>query len=185
MPRVFITSWVDYTHKYGTAYALSDGSAGVYFNDSTTMVLSADDAYAVSLSPLRPLTSRRHFDYISNRKGNIYSRRHYEMTGNDPKDVKGNYPQELERKAYLLKYFEQYMARTLKRELSWTWRDTERQQNMDFLVKYYRMKQAILFKMSNEVLQVRCALPLRAGLTHGSSTSTIIPRSFCTRTARS
>ena len=41
-PRVFITSWVDYTHKYGTAYSLTDGSAGLYFNDSTTMVLSPD-----------------------------------------------------------------------------------------------------------------------------------------------
>jgi len=41
-PRVFITSWVDYTHKYGTAYSLTDGTAGLYFNDSTTMVLSPD-----------------------------------------------------------------------------------------------------------------------------------------------
>lgn len=41
-PQVFITSWVDYTHKYGTAYSLTDGSAGLYFNDSTTMVLSPD-----------------------------------------------------------------------------------------------------------------------------------------------
>lgn len=41
-PKVFITSWVDYTHKYGTAYSLTDGSAGLYFNDSTTMVLSPD-----------------------------------------------------------------------------------------------------------------------------------------------
>lgn len=39
-PSVFITSWVDYTHKYGTAYSLTDGTAGLYFNDSTTMVLS-------------------------------------------------------------------------------------------------------------------------------------------------
>lgn len=42
VPRVFITSWVDYTHKYGTAYSLTDGTAGLYFNDSTTMVLSPD-----------------------------------------------------------------------------------------------------------------------------------------------
>lgn len=39
-PKVFLTSWVDYTHKYGTAYSLTDGTAGVYFNDSTSMVLS-------------------------------------------------------------------------------------------------------------------------------------------------
>jgi hypothetical protein len=41
-PGVFIQSWVDYTHKYGTAYAMTDGSSGLYFNDGTTMVMAAD-----------------------------------------------------------------------------------------------------------------------------------------------
>ncbi|KAK4705480.1 hypothetical protein P7C70_g731, partial [Phenoliferia sp. Uapishka_3] len=129
-PKVFITSWVDYTHKYGTAYSLTDGSAGLYFNDSTTMVLSPD---------------KLHFDYTSNRKGNVYSRRHYTTK---------NHPDDLERKTYLLKYFEDYMSKTLLREVDWTFVDTARTQNMDFLVKYYRMKNAIVFKMSNDVLQV-------------------------------
>lgn len=39
-PKVFITAWIDYTHKYGTAYQLTDGSAGVHFNDATTMVMA-------------------------------------------------------------------------------------------------------------------------------------------------
>ena len=41
-PRVFIVSWVDYCNKYGMGYALTDGSVGVHFNDSSTVVLSAD-----------------------------------------------------------------------------------------------------------------------------------------------
>ena len=41
-PRVFIVSWVDYCNKYGMGYALTDGAVGVHFNDSTTMILSAD-----------------------------------------------------------------------------------------------------------------------------------------------
>jgi len=40
--RVFIVSWVDYCNKYGMGYALTDGSVGVHFNDSTSVVLSAD-----------------------------------------------------------------------------------------------------------------------------------------------
>jgi cell cycle serine/threonine-protein kinase CDC5/MSD2 len=40
--RVFIVSWVDYCNKYGMGYALTDGSVGVHFNDSTTLILSAD-----------------------------------------------------------------------------------------------------------------------------------------------
>lgn len=66
-------------------------------------------------------------------------------------------PEALERKAYLLRYFEDYMAKTLRRDVSWTFEDVERRKNMDFLVKYYRMKSAIVFKMSNDVLQVRRA----------------------------
>lgn len=44
-PKVFIVSWVDYCNKYGMGYALTDGSVGVHFNDSTTVVLSADKVY--------------------------------------------------------------------------------------------------------------------------------------------
>lgn len=31
--------WVDYSTKYGLGYLLSDGSTGVYFNDSTKIIL--------------------------------------------------------------------------------------------------------------------------------------------------
>ena len=52
-PKLFIASWVDYCNKYGMGYALTDGSVGVYFNDSTTIVLSPDGQYVFShLSPV-------------------------------------------------------------------------------------------------------------------------------------
>lgn len=92
-----------------------------------------------------------HFDYISQRASHVYTRRHYSLTTR---------PEELARKAYLLSYFEDYMAKTLTRDVEWTWRDEGRKRNMDFLVKYYRMKNAIVFKMSNEVLQVGVSLSL-------------------------
>lgn len=50
------------------------------------------------------------------------------------------------------------MAKTLRRDVAWLFEDVQRKKNMDFLVKYYRMKQAIVFKMSNDVLQVRTPL---------------------------
>jgi cell cycle serine/threonine-protein kinase CDC5/MSD2 len=43
--KVFIVSWVDYCNKYGMGYALTDGSVGVHFNDSTTIVLAPDKTY--------------------------------------------------------------------------------------------------------------------------------------------
>ncbi|ORY92413.1 hypothetical protein BCR35DRAFT_297802 [Leucosporidium creatinivorum] len=153
-PKVFITSWVDYTHKYGTAYSLTDGTAGLYFNDSTTMVLSPD---------------KSHFDYISQRTSHVYTRRHYSLTTR---------PDELARKAYLLSYFEDYMAKTLTRDVEWTWSDEGRKRNMDFLVKYYRMKSAIVFKLSNEVLQFNFYDHTKLLLTHSGTLLTFIDQHF-------
>lgn len=45
--KVFIVSWVDYCNKYGMGYALTDGSVGVHFNDSTSLVLSPDKQYVL------------------------------------------------------------------------------------------------------------------------------------------
>ncbi|KAH9024390.1 hypothetical protein EDB85DRAFT_1987802 [Lactarius pseudohatsudake] len=55
--RVFIASWVDYCNKYGMGYALTDGSVGVHFNDSTTLVLAADKQCVISISSLFFCTS--------------------------------------------------------------------------------------------------------------------------------
>jgi hypothetical protein len=41
-PVVFVDRWVDFTVKYGLGYSLSDGSDGVYFNDSTTLTTKAN-----------------------------------------------------------------------------------------------------------------------------------------------
>ncbi|KAI9625067.1 hypothetical protein H4Q26_016454 [Puccinia striiformis f. sp. tritici PST-130] len=121
-PGVFIQSWVDYTHKYGTAYAMTDGSSGLYFNDGTTMVMAAD-------------------------RKNGLSAKNYTLK---PK----NYPIDLERKTYLLEYFEDYMFTTLKRNVKWAYRDLNRIKHLDFVVKYYRMNNAIVFKMSNDLIQI-------------------------------
>lgn len=38
---VYIKKWVDYSSKYGLGYLLSDGSTGIYFNDSTKMIIDS------------------------------------------------------------------------------------------------------------------------------------------------
>ena len=54
-------------------------------------------------------------------------------------------------------YFEEYMSKTLERDVDWVFSDKEKAKNMVFLVKYQRMKNAIVFKLSNDVLQVSFA----------------------------
>lgn len=39
---VFVNKWIDYSHKYGLGYQLTNGSIGVFFNDSTTIILAGD-----------------------------------------------------------------------------------------------------------------------------------------------
>ncbi|KAH9924034.1 Pkinase-domain-containing protein [Fomitopsis serialis] len=129
-PKVFIVSWVDYCNKYGMGYALTDGSVGVHFNDSTTMILSAD---------------KHHFDYVSSRRqGSVYVRKNYTVSV---------YPEDLKSKVYLLKHFERYIMDRLYGEYDYTYEDKERTKGMDFVQKYLRMKHVIVFKMSHDVLQ--------------------------------
>ncbi|KAH9930802.1 kinase-like domain-containing protein [Amylocystis lapponica] len=129
-PKVFIVSWVDYCNKYGMGYALTDGSVGVHFNDSTTMVLSPD---------------KHHFDFISSRRsGSVYVRKNYTVS---------EYPEDLKSKVYLLKHFERYIMDKLYGEYDYTFEDFERAKGMDFVQKYLRMKHVIVFKMSHDVLQ--------------------------------
>lgn len=42
-PEVHVKKWVDYSTKYGLGYLLSDGSTGVYFNDSTKIILDKNN----------------------------------------------------------------------------------------------------------------------------------------------
>ncbi|KAF8638670.1 hypothetical protein AX17_002031 [Amanita inopinata Kibby_2008] len=136
--KVFIVSWVDYCNKYGMGYALTDGTVGVYFNDSTTTVLSP---------------GKVNFDYISTRRmamtsgavsAPVYVRKSYPTT---------QHPDDLKTKVYLLKQFERYIMDRLYGDYEWTYQDTERTRGMDWVVKYLRMQNIIVFRISNDVLQ--------------------------------
>jgi len=40
-----VKKWVDYSSKYGLGYLLSNGSSGVFFNDSTKIILDPKATY--------------------------------------------------------------------------------------------------------------------------------------------
>lgn len=132
-------------------YALTDGSVGVHFNDSTTMVLSADKLYVFFFFVLFPwprndLLARSHFEFLSSRRqGAAYVRKNYTVK---------DHPPDLKSKVYLLKHFERYMLDRLFGEHEYTWDDVDRTSDLVFVHKYLRMKHVILFKLSHDVLQV-------------------------------
>ena len=42
---VSVKKWIDYSSKYGIGYALTNGSCGVYFNDSSKMLAFSDEQF--------------------------------------------------------------------------------------------------------------------------------------------
>ncbi len=89
-PGVWVKKWVDYSSKYGLGYILSNGIAGVFFNDSTKIVLKK---------------CGKRFIYIER--------------GPDRKEVNScyslnNYPEKLAKKVKLLGHFKNYLGTSIK-----------------------------------------------------------------------
>lgn len=93
-----------------------------------------------------------HFDHIQPAdKGDLVQglRRNY------PIDA---YPKDLHNKVYLLKHFESYMSDRLYGDQEYTFKDTALTNGMVFVQRYLRMKHVILFRLSNDILQVGRAM---------------------------
>ena len=76
------------------------------------------------------------------------------------------YPRELNNRVYLLKNFENYMTDRLRGEHPYTFDDTELTKGMVFVTRYLRLKHVILFRLSNDILQVSILQSFRAVDTH-------------------
>ncbi|KAK9238512.1 kinase-like domain-containing protein [Lipomyces kononenkoae] len=128
----FVSQWVDYSNKYGMGYQLVDGCSGVYFNDSTSVVLSA---------------SIKNFDYITD--------------SNKPWAEQATYtldeaPQFLTKKLYLVKHFREYMMEHLYiPETSGGHGETSLKPDgkLTYMTDYLRTKQAIMFRLSTGEIQ--------------------------------
>lgn len=71
----------------------------------------------------------------------------------------GDYPDQLHNKVYLLKHFENYMISRLRAEQAYTYEDTNLATGMVFVSRYLRMRHVIVFRLSNDLLQVSTRPP--------------------------
>ena len=155
----WVTRYVDYTSKYGLGFLLNDGSSGVYFNDSTKAVHSADGDS---------------FIYVERRKTGTGGVREpvsmYSVT---------NYPEEtLKKKVTLLQHFRSYLLEQQKRaedageveplssnfeerrDVASSSRENDDDDDesatapMVFMKKWIKTKHAMLFRLSNGTIQV-------------------------------
>ena len=128
--EIWVKKWVDYSSKYGLGYLLSNGATGVFFNDSTKILLS-------------PTGDK--FKYL-------------ERKGPDRQDVVTEhllteYPKELQKKVTLLQHFRSYLEGDIKQETG-----EEKCEEGDFgsiyVKKWMKTRHAIMFRLSNKIVQV-------------------------------
>jgi len=141
-PEIWVSRYVDYTSKYGLGFLLGDGSSGVYFNDATKAVLEAKGET---------------FQYIERRK--------IENTGGVVKNNEpvcelyslNAYPEALQKKVTLLKHFRNYLTEQQKKSDGENFVEGNVCSNelpMVYLKKWVRTKHAILFRLSNQTVQI-------------------------------
>lgn len=126
-PSCYIEKWVDCSGKYGVGYVLTNGILGVNFNDSSSIIMSPNQKY---------------FDYLEqevkdNRK--LIIKETFECA-EDP-------PEKLFKKTALLKYFQSYL------DFKPSHSEGSERKDLDFLIKYMKTKHAIVFRLSNRMIQ--------------------------------
>jgi len=129
-PEIWVKKWVDYSSKYGLGYLLSNGSSGVFFNDSSKIIL---DSKGVN------------FNFIDRRatdKQEIVST--HTLT---------DYPKDLTKKVTLLQHFRGYLEGEVKNENVQEMNIDESKNNV-YVKKWMRTRHAIMFRLSNKIVQV-------------------------------
>ncbi len=142
-PEIWVSKWADWSNKYGLAYLLSNGCAGVYFNDSSKAVMNAAGSS---------------FDYLERRGSNGLpgQRQSHRLEG---------YPAPLQKKVTLLKHFANYLLSKKAGEGEGEGAQpsgpqgqgagsAESPNRMVYVKKWVRTKHAILFRLSDRTVQV-------------------------------
>jgi polo-like kinase 1 len=129
-PEVWVKKWVDYSSKYGLGYVLSNNSTGVFFNDSSKIILNANE---------------HSFHYM-------------ERKGSDKQDLISShtltdYPKDMQKKVTLLQHFRSYLEGDIPQHTA-IQPDQASEGSPIYVKKWMRTRHAILFRLSNKIVQV-------------------------------
>ncbi|KAF4528807.1 hypothetical protein B566_EDAN017310 [Ephemera danica] len=152
----WISTWVDYTDKYGFGYQLCDDSVAVAFNDGTKLIMLANET---------------DLHYIERDGSEQYHKTH-------------NYPTLLNKKMKLLDYFRRYMVEHLVRAGGrQTSREADNMARMPYLSHWFRSRNCVIMFLTNGTLQINFAnhnkliiCPLMEAVTH--ITSDNVPHTY-------
>ena len=129
---VYVIKWVDYSSKYGLGYLLSNHNVGIFFNDLSKIVY--------------------------NPKGTNFL--FVERNPNDrielitPHFFNEDFNKELNKKVTLLNHFKKYLLEEENENIQTNEKYNINEKNYVYVKKWMRTKQAILFRLSNKIIQV-------------------------------
>lgn len=127
---VWVTKWVDYSNKYGFGFQLSNNSIGVFFNDTSRIIIGPDNR----------------------------SLQYYDVTDSRSTYTTDCIPEELDKKTTLLLYFARYMDEHLIKGGNFAdgWQKSVEDPwsgNL-YLKKWFRTTKAIVMYLTDGTLQV-------------------------------
>jgi len=147
--EIWVKKWVDYSSKYGLGYLLSNGFTGVFFNDSSKIILNPQGWS---------------FNYIERRQSDKQ-----EIVSTHSLN---DYPKELQKKVTLLQHFRSYLegdTNSIGADMKSTNPISnnpieggdksdpdagKKSLNFVYVKKWMRTKHAIMFRLSNKIVQV-------------------------------
>jgi len=128
--EIFVKKWVDYSGKYGLGYRLSNGMTGLFFNDATKILLKLDN---------------ESINYYEKKKETKIEEMHsYKIS---------NYPSEIQKKVTLLQHFKSYLDKEIKEDKTHKIEYINNQKE-EYVKKWLHSKHAIIFRLSNKIVQV-------------------------------
>lgn len=129
--EIYIRKWLDYSNKYGVGYLLTNGDIGVYFNDASKMIIKHGNTSIV---------------YIEKQILSKNEAKHF--------FEEDNCPVELEKKMILAKNFRKHFVETGMNNDQNIKNDEFSDLDMIYLKKWIKTKHAMLFRLSNSIIQV-------------------------------
>ena len=125
--------WIDYSSKYGLGYILTDGNVGVYFNDSTKIIYRPNGANFIYIE-------RNPQEKLEIITPHLFSEK---------------FEKDLNKKVILLQHFKAYLLEEEKNAPI----ERKESENIDekhyvYVKKWMKTKHAILFRLSNKIVQV-------------------------------
>ena len=131
--EVVVNKWIDYSTKYGLGYVLSNKNVGVLFNDFTKIIIN-------------PMGMN--FMYIerkNNERIDIITQHSFNEDFN----------KDLQKKVTLIQHFKSYLlnedkSNPIKKSES----NNIQKDNLVYVKKWIRTKHAILFRLSNKIVQI-------------------------------